>query len=64
MVEVIEVREVLGIKGGGPGASGNVEVNSLSDLQKLATSYNEPIILKKGKEYYLFHDKVVYRFKE
>ncbi len=64
MVEVIEVKEVLGVKGSGPGAVGNIEVESLSDLQRLATAHSEPIILKKGKEYYLFHDKVVYRFKE
>ncbi|MBM3292041.1 hypothetical protein FJY84_05130 [Candidatus Bathyarchaeota archaeon] len=62
MVEIIEVKDVVGAKGSGPGATGNIQVNTLQDLEKLSDIYHIKVIFKKEKEYYFFHDGVVYRY--
>ena len=62
MVEIIEVKEVAGTKGSGPGATGNIQVITLQDLEKLADIYQVKIIFKKEKEYYFFQEGVVYRY--
>jgi len=61
MVDLIEVKETLSKVD----AVGIVLVKSLEDLMKMAHTFGEPFIFKKGKkDYFFFHDNVCYRYKE
>ena len=61
MVEIIVIDEYYSRMD----AIGSVKVKSLDDLKKIAETFKEPFIFKKGKnEYIFFHHNVCYHSKE
>ena len=54
--------DIVEVKSWGPhrGLGFAVEVNSLETLQRLADTFNVPVILKKGKKEYVFPLGVVW----
>jgi len=60
LVEIIEVDEYFEQR-----TVGLVRVKSLEHLKKIAETFEEPFIFKKGKkEYMFFHHGVLYKYKE
>jgi len=61
MVEIIEIDEYYARME----AIGSVKVKSLENLKKMADTFKEPFIFKKGKnEYVFFHHNISYHCKE
>jgi len=64
VVDLVEIIEVDGYYSRME-AIGSVEVKSLEHLKKIAETFKEPFIFKKGKkEYVFFHHNVCYHCKE